>query len=99
MEKLRHAWPIVHGVVVPEEWLAPELFADALQVPGRILARADLLARPEHFNGRVQRPADILQIVPRALAEDTIEQRIVGIVARANDQSRRSRMRLHKMGD
>ena len=82
-----HPRAVVDRIVVPEERLAAHLLGDAGEVAGRELARADLLAGPHQLDGRVEAGAQVLQVVRRALAEHAVEDRIVGVVAGADDQA------------
>ena len=85
VQERRHQRPVVDRIVVPQQRLAAQLPSDALQVAGAELARADLLAGPEHLDRGIKARAQILQIVHRPLAEHTVEDGIVGVVRRADD--------------
>ena len=84
MQELRHPRPVVHRIIVPEERLATELTGNALQMTRRELARTDLFAGPEGIDLRVKQSAEIFEIVLRSPAKDAIENRIIGVIGRAD---------------
>ena len=85
---LTHPRTIVHRIIVPQTDLAPEPVRDIAQVTGRIVGRAHFLARPVDLNRRIDQPTEILEIAGRARAKDTVEQRIIRIIARARKEAR-----------
>ena len=97
VQELRHARAVIDGIVVPQKRFSIELLADALQMTRAEFARTDFLAGPEHFDLGIERLAEIFQIVLRSLAEDAIQQRIVRVIGRANDQPCGFAVRLHEM--
>ena len=85
---LAHPRPIVHRVIVPQTNLAAEPVRDIAQVTGRIVGRAHFLARPVDLNRRIDQTTKILEIAVGSRAKDTVEQRIIRIVARACEEAR-----------
>src|SRR5215472_17299404 len=83
MQVARHALPVIDRIIVPEKRLAAELFGHAREMPGAELFRAHLFARPEDLNGAIEPPAEIFEIALGSFAEETIEHRIIGVIAPA----------------
>src|SRR5690348_6907792 len=99
MQEGRHPRTVIHGVVVPEHWLSPKLTGDTRKMSDAIFPRAHFFAGPEDFDRRVETLSEFLEIVRRPLAEETIQDGIIGIVARTNDKLLNGRVLGHPMHD
>src|SRR5215471_6964379 len=90
VKERRHARAIVHRVIIPQERLAAQLLADALDMGGADLVRANLLTSPEDIDRRIEGGPEVFEVVLRPPAEEPIEDRVVGVIAGTDDQLPRS---------
>jgi hypothetical protein len=99
VEVARHALPVVHRIIVPQERAPPDLLRDLGKMTGRQLEAADLGAGPHHVDGGVEPLPEFVQVIVRAPAEHLVQDRIVRIISGAADQPGRAGAARRKLDD
>ena len=83
MQMPGHAIAIIHRVIIPEQWLAPQQLADTFEMARRNFTGTDLFPGPENSHFTVQFRPQGFQIVRRPLPEHPVQHRVIGVVGGA----------------
>src|SRR3546814_68072 len=84
--------PVIHGVIVPEEWAAPHTGCDLENVILINQRAYDFGAGPEDIDLRRQIPSEVFKVGCRRVTEHRSEYRVIRVVGRAYDQPRSAPM-------